>query len=856
MARKTKLERFNEHVLSKFEIYNSLFLTLPFKSILKTSLLLPLFSDHCKSYYNKKKSPLFIVESFFNKYCNELNYKERINLMFSFIQFIERQIVLFDAIEDSAFSIVNNMHGRGTLRYIKEETVGRGKLKNLISYLESFKINLVLTAHPTQFYPGSVLGIINDLSFYISEGNIDEIKKLLLQLGRTRFFKKKKPTPLDEAMSLIWYLENIFYTSSSRIYNYIEQNILDGKKLKNELFSFGFWPCGDRDGNPYVTPEISIKTAKKLKYSIQRNYYRDLRKLRRKLTFDEVEEIIDETESRMYNSLLNKSKQISLKDFKHSLSEVVSILSKKHNGIYVEEVLDLYNKVKIFGYHFASLDIRQDSRVLKKVFVDIVESRESSKFLNIHLNEEYNSLDFEKKIDYLSKVSGNISSSIFKDPIIVDTLGSIEAMKIIQKLNGEKGSNRYIISNCSSLEDILILFALIRMTGWIKPTVDIIPLFETINDLEKSTQVLKNLYETKLYQNHLRKRNNNQIIMLGFSDGTKDGGYIMANWSIYKAKESLSQLSEKFKFQISFFDGRGGPPARGGGNTHQFYSSLGEEIASNDIQLTVQGQTISSNFGTLDSSQFNLEQLLSSGFQNNVIESNKTKFPSKDRKTFEKIANISYNKYLELKEHPNFLGYLENMTTLRYYSQTNIGSRPSSRSKSKDLNFEDLRAIPFVGSWSQTKQNIPGFYGVGTALNYFKKNGNFQLVKSLYDNSLFFKTLIANSMMSLSKSFFGLTKHISKDKEYGEFWNMLHTEFLLTKKMLLDLSGQNELMEDQPAGKKSIDIREEIVLPLLTIQQFALMKIRSNQSTTKQKIYEKLILRSLFGNINASRNSA
>ncbi len=856
MARKTKLERFNEHVLSKFEIYNSLFLTLPFKSILKTSLLLPLFSDHCKSYYNKKKSPLFIVESFFNKYCNELNYKERINLMFSFIQFIERQIVLFDAIEDSAFSIVNNMHGRGTLRYIKEETVGRGKLKNLISYLESFKINLVLTAHPTQFYPGSVLGIINDLSFYISEGNIDEIKKLLLQLGRTRFFKKKKPTPLDEAMSLIWYLENIFYTSSSRIYNYIEQNILDGKKLKNELFSFGFWPCGDRDGNPYVTPEISIKTAKKLKYSIQRNYYRDLRKLRRKLTFDEVEEIIDETESRMYNSLLNKSKQISLNDFKHSLSEVVSILSKKHNGIYVEEVLDLYNKVKIFGYHFASLDIRQDSRVLKKVFVDIVESRESSKFLNIHLNEEYNSLDFEKKIDYLSKVSGNISSSIFKDPIIVDTLGSIEAMKIIQKLNGEKGSNRYIISNCSSLEDILILFALIRMTGWIKPTVDIIPLFETINDLEKSTQVLKNLYETKLYQNHLRKRNNNQIIMLGFSDGTKDGGYIMANWSIYKAKESLSQLSEKFKFQISFFDGRGGPPARGGGNTHQFYSSLGEEIASNDIQLTVQGQTISSNFGTLDSSQFNLEQLLSSGFQNNVIESNKTKFPSKDRKTFEKIANISYNKYLELKEHPNFLGYLENMTTLRYYSQTNIGSRPSSRSKSKDLNFEDLRAIPFVGSWSQTKQNIPGFYGVGTALNYFKKNGNFQLVKSLYDNSLFFKTLIANSMMSLSKSFFGLTKHISKDKEYGEFWNMLHTEFLLTKKMLLDLSGQNELMEDQPAGKKSIDIREEIVLPLLTIQQFALMKIRSNQSTTKQKIYEKLILRSLFGNINASRNSA
>ncbi len=856
MARKTKLERFNEHVLSKFEIYNSLFLTLPFKSILKTSLLLPLFSEHCKSGYNEKKSPLFIVESFFDKYCVELTDKEKLNLMFSFIQFIERQVVLFDAIEDSAFSIVNNMHGRGTLRYIKEETIGKGKLKELSNYLESFKINLVLTAHPTQFYPGSVLGIINDLSFFISEGNIDEIKKLLLQLGKTRFFKKKKPTPFDEAMSLIWYLENIFYTSSSRIYNYIEQNILDGEKLKNELFSFGFWPCGDRDGNPYVTPEISIKTAEKLKYSIQRNYYRDLRKLKRKITFDEVEEIIDDAESKMYNSLLNKRNKISLEEFKVMLNKVVGILNKKHNGIYVEEVLDLSNKVKIFGYHFASLDIRQDSRVLRKVFIEIVDSFEYRKFLNIHLPEKYDSLDLEKKIDYLSKVNGNISSSIFKDSIVVDTLGSIEAMKIIQQLNGEKGSNRYIISNCSSLEDVLILFALIRITGWIHPTIDIIPLFETITDLEKSINILKDLYETKLYQNHLKIRNNKQIVMLGFSDGTKDGGYIMANWSIYKAKESLSKLSQEFNFDISFFDGRGGPPARGGGNTHQFYASLGEKIASNNIELTVQGQTISSNFGTLDSSQFNLEQLLSSGFQNNVLESNKTNFSIKERRTFEKIANISYKKYVDLKDHPKFTGYLENMTTLKYYSQTNIGSRPSSRSKSKKLNFEDLRAIPFVGSWSQSKQNIPGFYGVGTALNYFKKNNDFEMVKSLYNNSLFFKTLIANSMMSLSKTFFGLTNYMAEDKEYSSFWKMLHSEFLLTKKMLLELSGQNELMEDQPAGKKSIDLREEIVLPLLTIQQFALMKIRKKGTNVDEKVYEKLILRSLFGNINASRNSA
>ena len=205
MARKTKLERFNDAVLSKFEIYNSLFLTLPFDAIEKSSLYLPLFSDHCEKGFQEKKSPLEIVDEFFEIYGSKFSSEERHNLLFAFIQFIERQVVLFDAIEDAAFGEVNNMHGRGTLRYIKEETIGRGKLTELKEYLERFNVRLVLTAHPTQFYPGSVLGIINDLSQAINKDNLEQVKKLLMQLGKTRFFKKEKPTPFDEAISLMWF---------------------------------------------------------------------------------------------------------------------------------------------------------------------------------------------------------------------------------------------------------------------------------------------------------------------------------------------------------------------------------------------------------------------------------------------------------------------------------------------------------------------------------------------------------------------------------------------------------------------------------------------------------------------------
>jgi phosphoenolpyruvate carboxylase len=352
-----------------------------------------------------------------------------------------------------------------------------------------------------------------------------------------------------------------------------------------------------------------------------------------------------------------------------------------------------------------------------------------------------------------------------------------------------------------------------------------------------------------------------QTVMLGFSDGTKDGGYFMANWSIYKAKEELSELASNYGIRIAFFDGRGGPPARGGGNTHEFYASMGDRIQNDDIQLTVQGQTISSNFGTLDSSQFNLEQLLSSGIESQVFSPGKNNLTEADRATMNEIAKISYQAYQEFKAHPMFIPYLERMSTLPYYAKTNIGSRPSKRGKSSTLKFEDLRAIPFVGSWSQLKQNVPGFFGVGTALNHFLTQGKLEDVKLLFNNSRFFRTLVFNSMMSLTKSFFQLTAYMKEDKEFGAFWELIFNEYTLTKKLLLEVSDFKTLMENEAAGRASIKAREEIVQPLLTIQQFALMELQKlkqakNPEARQMEIMETMITRSLFGNINASRNSA
>ncbi|NNM24012.1 MAG: phosphoenolpyruvate carboxylase, partial [Flavobacteriaceae bacterium] len=190
----------------------------------------------------------------------------------------------------------------------------------------------------------------------------------------------------------------------------------------------------------------------------------------------------------------------------------------------------------------------------------------------------------------------------------------------------------------------------------------------------------------------------------------------------------------------------------------------------------------------------------------------------------------------------------------------NIGSRPSKRGKSSELVFSDLRAIPFVGSWSQLKQNVPGFYGVGFALEKFKAEGEFEKVKSLFNHSMFFRTLLENSMMSLTKSFFPLTAYMKDDPEFGEFWQIIFSEYQRSRDLLLELTGYEELMEDSKAMRASIAVREHIVLPLLTIQQFALREIQKLRSEGAPEsdlhVWEKMVTRSLFGNINASRNSA
>ncbi|MHC2990185.1 phosphoenolpyruvate carboxylase [Pontibacter sp. HJ8] len=851
------MEAFSNLVGTRYEMYNSLFSSLPFHRVEKTGVLLSLLVLHCEEGYQRQLSPQEIIHSFFAQYTHYRTEQEQSDLLFRFVQYAERQVVLFDALEEAAFTDTHDMHGMGTLKQLSTIVLQEKAQEQMALKLQDFAVRMVLTAHPTQFYPSNVLGIINDLSQALAADNTSLAHSYLRQLGKTPFFKKEKPTPYEEAISLIWFLENVFYRAAGNVISYLTAQYPEAVRTGSKVIRMGFWPGGDRDGNPFVKAETTLQVADALRGAVIRAYYDDVRRLKRRLTFRGVEDKLRALETRLYNNLFVPGYKLDLKqeDILSALREISKLLRSEHNSLFLSQVETLITKVDLFGLFFASLDIRQDSSVHAHLYEEL---SARSKLLP----EAYTELSDEEKIKALLRVDQGIEPELFADDeLLQDTLRSVAAIQTIQEQNGEEGCHRYIISHCTTALNVMEAYTLFRLGGW-QPealSVDIVPLFETITDLGNAAAVMQELYKNQVYRSHLARRDNTQTIMLGFSDGTKDGGYLMANWSIYKAKEALTQCSREYGIEVIFFDGRGGPPARGGGKTQQFYASMGNNIANKEIQLTIQGQTVSSNFGSVNSARFNMEQLMHAGLRNALFDLQKSTLTPEEDQLLQELAEVSFEGYTELKNHPVFLEYLNFVSPLRYYGEANIGSRPSKRN-SGQLNLDDLRAVPYVGAWSQLKQNLPGYYGVGLALEALHQKGKWPALQQLYKRSLFFKTLLDNCEMAMKKCFFPVTAYLADHPTYGPLWQLIQEEFERTKKYVLLLAGTETLMADKPLDELSINMRQRIELPLITIQQYALARIRSLEEQGPQQqgkqVYEKLVVRCSFGIINAERNSA
>ncbi len=372
MYRSEEIKEFEKLVKNKFEVYNSLFLNLPYSNIRNIGMFIPLLQQLCKSGLEDGKEPQEILDNFFKVHANISTEKGKINFMFQVIQYVERQIVLYDSVEDAAYPAIQKLSNDLSFKDFINLLEDKIKPADVSKVLSQFSARIVLTAHPTQFYSHSVLDIINRLRLLILENNINEIDLTLQQLGLTSLVNFKKPTPFEEAKNIIYFLRYVYYDSVSELYSHIK-NILKNDNFDNpDLIKIGFWPGGDRDGNPFVTSEVTMNVADELRMSLMKCYYGDLKIIESRMTFRKVEALISGLRKNLYESMFNPSKEINFEEILTPLSKIKEHIINDYNSLHVELLDDLINKVKIFKTHFAVLDIRQNHTIHLKLIEEIL----------------------------------------------------------------------------------------------------------------------------------------------------------------------------------------------------------------------------------------------------------------------------------------------------------------------------------------------------------------------------------------------------------------------------------------------------------------------------------------------------
>jgi phosphoenolpyruvate carboxylase len=881
---------FDEHVATRYRLYSGLFFGLPYDLLQRVGRLMPVFAEHCRRGLQQKLSPSDIVERFFseNPMLTDVSKDEA---LFLFLQLVERQIVLFDALEDASFTHMHDLAAPGSVSDLVE-AVRRDNLQpDLAKLLKQTATRIVLTAHPTQFYPDAVQHIIQDLRTALTRNDPAQAERLLLQLGKTKFSNRERPTPIDEARGVLRSMEEVFYDVMPDVAVRMIVLAHGRERMPDNLptcpnLQIGFWPGGDRDGNPFVTADVTQEVARLLKERVLERHYVSATALARRLTFAGAHEKILAIRGRLRATWLaaaahdrplgpeGPATDVPYKNASELQRELLAlrrIIMRDHQRLFLDELDDFIMKVHLFGFFFASLDLRQSSDVLFAALRELLPltaadalglgPAERETIANAKLAQDVPLALFERCLHAARPIPDDRLSGL--SAATRDTVDVLRLVPRVQDSNGELGLHRFIISHTRGPEDPMVVLVLARLAGLSdeQTRIDVVPLFESVEDLTHAENIMARLFDSTAYRAALDRRQQRQVVMLGFSDGTKDGGYLAANWSIRQARYKLTELGRRQGIRMIFFDGRGGPPARGGGNTHRFYRSRDSKIEQWETQLTIQGQTISSNFGNPEMAQYHVEQLFTANLENLLSTHQEDDPPAAHIPLLATLSDLSFQTYRELRDDPSLLTFLGDKSPLPLFDHLTIASRPVSRRATEKVDLENLRAIPFVATWSILKIQIPGFYGLGTALATVVESGREDELHDLYRHSRFFRALLDNAAMSLLKSRFDITAHLDRDEQLGPLWRKIRDEAQKVEYYILRIARQPWLLANDPLVRASIRFREDMVLPLLVIVHDAFARYNEarahGQVDDKEAVQaRKMALKGMAAVINATRNAA
>jgi len=829
--------------------------------------------------------------------ADEKNY-EKLNLIIKDLTQEEMEIVAnFFSILPLLINIAEDVDLAYEVNYknnIGESYVGKlsESIKNIKdkNILENINVVPVLTAHPTQVQRKTVLDLTEKLHTLlrkhrdVKNGLINErkwknaIQKHIEILTQSDIIREKKLKVANEITNVLEYYNLSFIKAIAKLMTeyklLLEENNIE---LKNETpITMGMWIGGDRDGNPFVTAETLNLSAMKQCELITTYYIEKLNSLYRTFSMSshvtkgskELEELANRSsdtseyrEKELYRKAISyikeklentreyllqdkelEDKYLTADEFIDDLTIIEkSLLENKGEILVTGEFEELLNVVKIFGFYLASIDMRQDSSVYEASVAELLSSA--------NIEKDYSSLSEEEKCELLLK-------QLKEDPrplsINDENKQSEELRKelaifrIARKLKDKLGDNvikQNIISHTTSVSDLLELAIMLKEVGLVGgdfARLQLVPLFETIEDLENSYEVMDKYLSLDIVKKWVSDNRRYQEIMLGYSDSNKDGGYLSSGWSLYKAQQELSSLGEKHNIKVTFFHGRGGTVGRGGGPSYDAIISQPLGSVQDRIRLTEQGEIIAAKYGNSDAAYYNLEALFSAVIQR--MNADKINTDIRDipeiQVIMDEIVEDSYNKYRELVfENPNFYNYFFEATPIKEISSLNIGSRPASRKKITDIG--GLRAIPWVFSWSQSRIMLPGWYGVGTAFSNFinKDKGNIEKLRKMYKGWPFFTSLLSNVDMVMSKSDMDIAKeyaNLCKEEETKQVYEEILREWNLTKQVVLEISEHKEFLEDNTYLTRSLENRLQYFNTLNLIQLELIKRSREGKLPESQ----------------------
>ncbi len=764
---------------------------------------------------------------------------------------------------------------------LSELAVGEQLLADTIANLD---VQIVFTAHPTEITRRTVLLkqlAVAELLYkrdhppltqHEQESIIRRLADVVETLWLTDHVIYFKPDVFDEVHYGLAHFDNVVFDAVLDVHRTLQNKVREltdtapSVAHANRFISFGSWIGGDRDGNPYVTPDLTERTLTYHRSLIMRRYLADVKRLADNLShstnwiaaddrfYKSLEadaalfpELAERLQTRnVYEPFRQKLQYMharltadtygDVSEFRADVEQIYE--SMKSSGCHssLRGLQRLINTIDIFGFHLAKLDIRQNSERHSAAMDEITKILRSPEAGFSFLTEEEKIAWLLHELDNPRPLTSERQT--FSGPT-TDTLNVFAQMALGQDRYGNAAADTYIISMTRNASDILTVLLLAKNAGLLDNAnhpnrlVKIVPLFETIEDLRHSSTIFEKLLNLPVYRQHIKELGDFQEVMIGYSDSGKDGGIVTSNWELYKAQKTLVELAQQYSITLNLFHGRGGTIGRGGGPTHRAILAQPPRSVHRRLKLTEQGEVIASKYSLRGIAERSFERLASAVIQASLSDQlNPVPEDPRWYAFMEKLSATAFSAYRQLiYEDADFLEFFRQSTPIGEISKLRLGSRPASR-KPNSSSIQELRAIPWVFAWTQSRFLLPAWYGFGSAYESASKVER-ELACKMYDKWPFFKNVVMNIETALAITDLNIARYYAEQlcqkPLVDKFVPIIEREYDLTRQAILEISKIDTLLEKNPVLQRSIAIRNPYVDPLSYLQVRFIKELRAQQ---------------------------